>query len=248
MSQSKPNFAMVAIFITFLFIQGCAAAKIPQATKNNSAALGITIDFSVLPDHYETFDVVQVYFIKLANKEDALTKDIIYKSNCISSFNLPVTATYFLDIEPGFYAAVGAIGRWSYNHADRKYEKYWAKFDSLIYFPEQMVKKTITEVKSNTMTYMGNFVLSDVSLLEKMHNSDELQIYYYNNEIFDKEHQYHKVNETSGSVSAKFFSPTMVGFDKSIDKEIEFLTRIKMTFISTDWANSINHRLEMLNK
>jgi hypothetical protein len=40
----------------------------------------------------------------------------------------------------------------------------------------------------------------------------------------------------------------MVGFDKSIDKEIEFLTRIKMTFISTDWANSINHRLEMLNK
>jgi len=86
---------------------------------------------------------------------------------------------------------------------------------------------------------MGNFVLSDVSLLEKMHNSDELQIYYYNNEIFDKEHQYHKINETSGSVSAKFFSPTMVGFDKSIDKEIEFLTRIKMTFISTDWANSI---------
>jgi hypothetical protein len=244
MHQSKVVFAWCAVLIVFLLIQGCAGAKIPQATKKDSASLGITIEASSHTSllTVESVDLKQVFFIKLANKEDTLTKDIILKSNYyyapfMSGFQAGGMEIFLLDIEPGFYAAVGGIGK---GHA--------TKVDFLIFFPEQMVKETITEIKSNTIVYMGKFVMSQVSVFKRMNNPDRIQQFFFNTKLFDEEQRYYGKMVISNNVNPQFHSPTMESFEKSNDKEMEFLARHKTTFKSTDWANNINHRLEMLQK
>lgn len=244
MNRSKFVFAWVAAFITFLLIQACATIPIPAATKKESAALGITIEgpgVKTVLSGDERTDYTQVFFIKLANKEDSVTKEIIFKSNYHHAFSYDLLRagidTFLLDIEPGFYAAVGAIGK------GRKSE-----INVLVFFPEQMVKESISEVKPNTMAYMGRFILSGLSRVELMGTADKIQSFYFNNQLLDKEQKYHGKNMVPNWAGPQFHFQGMESFEKSSDSETKFLERNKATFKSTDWANNISHRLEMLRK
>ena len=242
MNQSKVVFTLVTVLITFLLIQGCAT--IPTATKKDSASIGITIEgpgFKTIVGGDERTYYTQVFFIKLANKEDTLTKDIILKSNYYHAFMYDLIRggidTFLLDIEPGFYAAVGAIGKGHKSDAH-----------ILVFFPERLVKESITEVKPNTMVYMGKFALSGLSLFEIMGTADKIQSFYFNNQLLDKEQQYHGKNMVPNWVGPQFHFQGMESFEKSTDSEMKFLERNKATFKSTDWANNISRRLEMLRK
>jgi hypothetical protein len=229
MSRSKGIFALVAVLVIFLLVQGCTIGKIIPATKRDNAALSITIDTSFKCQ----FRVTEVFFIKLTDKEDKLTKDILYKSN----YQVPLVYNFLLDIEPGFYAAVGAKGKGSYTEGTGR-NKERIEYDVFIYFPEQMVKETITEVKPNTMVYMGLLELA-CNNSYTMQNNDKLQDFYYLSELFDKEYPY---------LHPYRIAPTMESFQRSTDSEIEFLNRYKLFFISSDWASRIKHRLEMIDK
>jgi len=235
--------AWSAVLITCLLFNGCVG-KLPLSTRKDSASLGITVvsDSRTGFEVVESIDLTQVFFIRLTDKEDALTKKAVYKSNyyyapLISGFQIGGIDTFLLGAEPGFYAAVGGIGKGHVTGAI-----------FLIFFPERMIRETITEVKPNEFVYMGNYILKRTSYRKQMDGPDKIQNDYFSSRLFDEEHRYYGKQLVSWYISPQFHSPAMDKFQKSPGIEREFLDGHKGTFKSSEWADQISHRLKTLQK
>jgi hypothetical protein len=216
----------------------------PKPTSTYKTGIVISIDLDYRTDlkmHSGKFDlggklkVNKVFFIKLDNVNDSLKKDKIMVSNYyhapfMAGFQMAAINTFLLDIEPGFYAAVGA-------QVDKEY----------IYFPEEVIKESFVEVKPNRIVYMGEYKLQ-VSIYKTDDTSpDKLQYYYYSNLLLGD----HK-DTIKGKVVGPwghnpiFHAPKVGEILKSRDLEIKFLKSYIGHFKKSGWIESIQNRINDL--
>ncbi|MGD8833947.1 MAG: hypothetical protein PVJ84_10620 [Desulfobacteraceae bacterium] len=185
--------------------------------------------------------------------EDSLKKSDLLVSNYVdeslkASLQFDAVDSFLMDIEPGIYAAVGAVGtgRTSGN-----------KF--LLYFPEAMVRKSICKVPPNTITYMGKFILDRVTSFEIGEyvnkqlsmktdgiQDNDPQIYYSNNQAFDllKLNSEDTVISRYGNLMTVL--PTMYDSLCSVSDEKKFLNYHIETFAQYGWRIKVKNRLSMI--
>jgi hypothetical protein len=239
---------------------GCATAPPPKVSDENISAIAISVYVDCLAFRVgsrssgeENIRIDYVFFIRLDSMEGSLKKSELLVSNYVNeslkaSLQFDAVDSFFMNIEPGIYAAVGAagIGRTSGNNY-------------ILYFPEVMVKKSICKVQPNTITYMGKFILDRVASFEigghikkqLSMQADEIQvndpqIYYSNNHAFDliKLNNEDTVNSKYGNPMKVL--PTMYDSLCSASDEKLFLNYHIKTFAESRWILKIKNRLSMI--
>ena len=189
----------------------------------------------------ERIKTTEVYFIRLDNENDSLKKKKIYTSNYnkepfMAGFQMDNIDTFCFDLKPGIYAAVAAKG----SGTNTKIKYY-------IYFPEDMIKKTIVNLKENSIRYIGEFDFEDVSYTSQMKDPDYIQLYYFMNGIIDGVPGKNKPQKITWYRNPQYHSPTLVKIFNSKDDEIKFLKGISSSFKNTEWNDNIRGRLNELS-
>ncbi len=228
----------------FLSIAACAGLKkIPETINENNSCVAITVNAKNAGFNYvEKIKTEKVFFIKLNNKEDSLKQNNLLLSNFqyepfIIDFHVGSVDSFIMNVEPGIYAAVGAIGSGITSGA-----KFY------IYFPEDLIKKSIVEVLPNTMTYMGKYYLSRGFILTRINKTDEVQDYYYSNMLFGEDNHNFGQRFIPFRKPSIFQAPKLECAENSIDDEIKFLNKHLDTFDETGWKDKINNRLQTINQ
>jgi hypothetical protein len=240
---------------------GCATAP-PKVQNEKKSAIAISVfmnNFSIgtgaksLGEENVRFDYI--FFIQLNNLDDSLLKRELFVSNYVyeslkASFQFDAVDSFFLNVDPGIYAAVGAVGT-----GRNSQEKF------IIYFPKDMIESTIRKVQPNTVTYMGKYILNKLASLDifgfkrkqlkigsnETSNNDP-QIFYSENYAFD----FLKL-EDGKTVISKYNHPVVVlsSLNKSLCSEHDeyiFLNNHLKTFAETNWVSKIKNRLSMIEE
>jgi len=235
----KPRKGIVGLIIissVFFALNGCVRS-IPLAVNNETSAIAIKIDqrytfietsFFLPSVKSYMMGIKNIYVIKLKDKSDSLKQDRMLASNFSLKPLFSGHDTFLLNIEPGYYAAVGAMEDGIY-----------------IYFPEEVIKESITEVKPNTMAYMGQFELQTISNRSK-YIPDELQQYYYSNLLFYGHRDIQGKMFITNMPLPQFHAPKVKTILKSAELEKQFLSGILNTFSNTEWMQKIQNRLNEL--
>jgi len=181
--------------------------KPPEMAGAQPAGLGISIRIvrmppSPLPD--------AAYFAKVGDRADVLSSDRVVQSNYASGNNL-----YLLNAEPGLYAAVAA----SYTDQLSAY----SSFTRVLYFPEDLIKKTIVEVKPGGVAYMGTYEVK-IPMLAGFGSADRAQSHYRSQ------------METG---SAQPLPATERSSARTPASEEEFFRKAKEDLAGSDWSTKI---------
>ncbi len=210
---------------------------IPEPSSENRSGIAITVDQNIRTGllNEGKSQIKKIFFIKLEDKNDSLKKNKTIASNYyyvpfMAGFQADAVDNFLLDIEPGYYAAVGAMVGMYY-----------------VYFPEEVIKASIIDVKPNRIVYMGEFKLQKISYNKNNNSPDRLQHYYYSNVLLGS-HRY----EVHGKVampwgySSLFQAPKINKIIKSNEEEIDFLEGYLGFFKNSGWSESIQNRLSDL--
>lgn len=244
----------IAILLLFIIVVFCGCVDIsntkvlskvldvppipkPVSTGSSGIAISINLDYhGNLSDLGGKLKVKKVFFIKLDSVTDSFKKDNILVSNYyyepfMVGFQMDPVDTFLLNIEPGFYAVVGAQTAGLY-----------------IYFPEEVIKESLVEVKPNQIVYMGEYKLQKISINQTDNSPpDKLQHYYYSNLLLGD----HK-NITHGKAAEPwghepyFHAPKVDKIKKFKGYEISFLESYKGIFKESGWIESIKNRINDL--
>ncbi|MEJ2158737.1 MAG: hypothetical protein P8X96_25700 [Desulfobacteraceae bacterium] len=234
--------AIILLILSSSVLFGCAATPPKQQISDSSAAairVGVKLHYSFISAEFFAPDVV--FLVKLKNKGDSLKQKIListnYRYESLAANLLPDSIDCFLlDIEPGIYAAIGALGKGRNSQAD-----------ILVFFPEEMVRKTITLVESNKMYFMGRYILKYGSSVNGFQKPDELQAYYYKLLRSGNEELYTKTR-ISHYQSPVFAFPVLKFVDNSTDDEIKFLKKRLNLFKNTSRESTILNRITLLER
>lgn len=237
---------IILFYILIIFtIFGCSTfpinkilgiQAIPEPASKGSSAIAIRIDQN-FDDGISRFKlkVSKVFIIKMKNENDSLKQRKIFLTNYyhasfMTGFQADPIDTFLLNIEPGFYAAVGAVA------------------DSvIIYFPEDVIKASIVEVKYGQMTYMGEYKLQNIAH-DYRYFPDDLQNYYYTNQLFAK------YKDDQGNMMfyegerRSHHAPKAEKLMHSNEDEISYLAKYLSIFKSSGWDAKIDSRLNQLRQ
>ncbi len=235
--------SILQLFVLMLLLIGCAS-KIPQSLNDNSSALSISVGLSSRASmlNKESINTNKVFFIRLDDENDSLKKQQIIKSNynkepVMVSFQMDNIDSFCFNLEPGTYAAIASTGVGA-NSGVRYF----------IYFPEEMIRKTVVNLKENSIIYLGEFDFEDVSYTNQMKDADEFQLYYFNSGLIDGVSGPNKPQKISWHRNPQHHSPSLMKFSNGKDEEIKFLTSIQGSFKNTEWQDNIRERLNSLNR
>ncbi len=252
------NKTLWSILISLVMISGCSTISnnkllskafdippIPKQSFENRSGIAITVDqdygrVTIVGNHIDfggKFKIKEIFFIKLNDRNDSLKKDKTIASDyyyepVMAGFQADAVDNFLLDVEPGFYAAVGA-----------KAGRYY------LYFPEEIIKASVVEVKANRMVYMGEFKLEEISRKSADNSPDNFQYHYYSNLLLGG-HRY----DIPGKVvipwghSTLFHAPKENKIIKSEEVEIDFLESYRGHFKKSGWEAAIENRLSDLKQ
>jgi hypothetical protein len=245
MMGRKSSVLRVVFAVFLLGISGCAV-KPPIAENSDTSAVAISVSMESMtaPLMVENVRAKRIIFVRLEAPDDSLKKTDVFTSNFrhtppTNPFQTIPADLFSMNLEPGIYAAVGAIG---------KGETSKVKF--LIYFPEKMIAATVTQVYPDRIAYMGEYRLSRMNFVEMAtpRVMDEAQEFYFSNNIFDS------VMRKGGKSIAYIYKlpvPMVVSLDdakNSIENEIEFLERYMETFEGSEWESKLQGQIDMLKR
>ena len=234
----------IILFLTIsilILIESCASfnKNIPALSTENSSAIAIVIGVPIKATflNYEFLIPEKILFIKLQDEDASLEKIKLIESNY--SYELPWTkidsvSSFVMNVEPGTYAAVGAIGQGKFT-----YIKYF------VYFPKEMIKKTMIHVEPNTFKYMGKYIFNTASE-SNTQRTDEIQNFYYKNLLFPEHKDLYGKQYVSRYKSPQYLALSIKEAKNAPNDEIEFLEKQRKYFKDTDWEPKILKRLSKL--
>jgi predicted component of type VI protein secretion system len=233
--------AVLAILCAAFY--GCAS-KPPIAFSKNSSAIAISVSIESMTSPLMTEKVRpnHIFFIKLNESGGSLKSRDVIVSNymyepIMHAFQTHTVDSFAMNLDAGIYAAVGAIAT-----------GYTSNINFLIFFPEDMIRSTITEVSPDRIKYMGRYTLDRMNFVGMMATTqmDDPQAFYYKNNIFDL-----LMLENRKSVVYNFHKPirimvTLDNSDRSKETEIEFLLEHMKTFEATEWTPKLQNQIKKL--
>ncbi len=236
MEMGKTIARFAAFLPVALLLAACTTGKMPVAAAPSTSALAISIEADSRTSllNVESIQFDRVYFVRLADKKDELTKDSVLSSNFryepwLSGFQFGSLDYFLLGVDPGIYAAVGAMGVGTNT-----------KVRIFSYFPEEMIRDSIVEVGPGEMAYMGRFTLSRT----RSDPADPAQVFYYSKGIFAGENRFHNRVSITNIQSPQFQAPALKSHKKSRNAEVDFLKAHLSIFEGSDWADRITHSLK----
>jgi hypothetical protein len=213
------------------------APDIVEPISEKSSAIAISIDqnmrFGFLSEGKLKVD--RVYFIKLRDMGDTLKQDKVIASNYyyipfMAGFQAAAYENFLLNVEPGFYAAVGAS-------ADGIF----------VYLPKEVIEDSIVEVKPCELVFMGYFKLDKISY-DKRTIPDDYQLYYFSNQLFYEAREYQGKMGVSHRNVPQFHAPKVKENKRNADIEASFLKNSITLFKNSGWEEAIENRLRHISQ
>lgn len=239
------------------FINGCTAIsknkitsklfdvpKVPEPINLSSSAIAISVKFDsrtvlalnpleILFNGGEVFNYEKVFFdkiflIKLEGNMIETTQGKVYETNFAykpakTAFQFGSYDNFLMNVEPGTYAAVGGIGSGQNTRA---------RF--IVYFPDELIRSSITTVSEGSISYMGQFELERGYANKQMDSPDISQNFYFRNQIFPKKY-----------LASKYihYSPNLMMKNTGSETEQKYLFNILDTYIEPEWNVQIKNEL-----
>lgn len=260
---------LTIIYILQTLVIGCAISPPIIAPNNGRSAIAIKIWMDTwshgltLPSLNKTSGIQRIrpeyiFFIKLNSIHDTFKKKELFVSNYYyqsikSGFQMDTVDSFCMNVEPGIYAVVGAVGI-----GQTSGEQY------IIFFPKNMIETTITVVQPDTITFMGEYVLdrfTTISIRMEQYNQEQPamgtegrtdqndpQMFYFNNHLFDLLMLNDKESVISKYRNLLPIMASMYESNHTDEAEIEFLNKHIKTFENSDWILKLKNRQSMLKK
>jgi len=228
---------LVLVSVLLLVSGGCAkTVNIPQAESASKSAIAISIHARIHLSYTQwgLFSPSSIYFIKLNDEKDSIRKADLIPSNYVIRSIGRRPNVFLLNVEPGMYAAVGAVGKAS-------------GVKIFAYFPEEMVKKTTIHVKPNSFYYVGTFTFETGSEMYS-NQLDATQNFYYKGLLLGDHREVAGKQKISNIKNPQYIPLVLKESNSAKSDEIEFLKDHKEVFKSTGWDSKIQNRLNELEK
>jgi hypothetical protein len=177
------------------------------------------------------------------DEKDSIKKEEVIPSNYMIKLLGRPPKVFLLNVEPGVYAAVGAVGK-------TRRARYFT------YFPEDMIKKTIIRVEPNSFYYLGTFSFETGSDTSDR-KPDETQKYYYSNTLLGNHREIAGKQFIRWDDGLLFFNKyrdpqyiplVMKESHNSKSDEIEFLKNNLGVFKGAGWDAKIQNRLNKIDE
>ena len=229
------------VALTTFALVGCATIPPPKPQDPQSAAIGISVKLRA-PIRIFSNNADMVYFIKIDEEGDLYNQERFIRSNYLKGGQV-----YFLNVEPGRYAAVACYQVKSVpkmnpytGHMSGTTESEYTTF-----FPEELIKLTEVLVEAGTIQFMGTYVV-DQNL--GFQEADNAQLHYF--QLIAPGAYFEPVTTMLLSMITGHGKYCYAGslHEEHCDKqdEIEFLTNALKHFKNSDWFYSVQKRLEEL--
>jgi len=155
------------------------------------------------------------YFVKLRDRNDVFAFPAV-QASYVKGYNV-----YLLNVEPGFYAVVAA-----------SYSQFLpgGRIDRIAYFPENLIRKTIAEVKPGAISYMGTYEV-DMAFMAGFRGADRAQQHYHR-------------QISKGDIST--FLSTEKKSVRDAASEKEFFQGAKDDFPGSEWLAVVNGTWERI--
>ena len=209
----------------FLFaIVGLTACATPQKPPEMMGAqpAGIGISISIL------FVLVEkgpeaVYFVKVSGRDNVLSPYPAIRSNYVKGSN-----AYLLNAEPGLYAAVAAsysdvIAPVALPSTGGVTVTGGGVIGRVLYFPEDLIRKTIADVKPGAISYLGTYEIN-VPWSVGFRDADRAQ-------------QHYRSQFQTGYVSTLQATEKKSARDATSEKD--FFQRARDDFSESDWSKIV---------
>lgn len=131
---------------------GCAAVA-PRPLwdgKLDGPALGIAVKIRT-PIWIVNMTPDVVYFVKVDEDKGLLQHDVIVSSHSKGG------RFYAMDLKPGTYAAVAAYITFEEPNGEKDGRMTYKKRELMVYFSEELVKRTMTTISEDKVAFMGRF-------------------------------------------------------------------------------------------
>ena len=239
LSGIKAKIYVVAL--TTFALAGCATIPPPRPYASDSAAIGISIKLRA-PIRMFSSNADMVYFIKIDEEGDLYNQERFIRSNYLKDGQV-----YFLNVEPGRYAAVACYQIKSVTRMNPYTGQMSGRTESeyTTFFPEELIKLTEVLVEAGTIKFMGTYVVDQTLDFQE---ADNTQLYYF--QLIAPGAYFGPTTTMLLSMitgHGKYYYAGSL-HEEHCDKEdeIEFLTSALEHFKNSDWIYNVQDRLEEL--
>ncbi len=147
--------------LALIGLTACATTVTPLPKMLGPQAAGVGISIRI-HSALRSQEPDAAYFVRVDDRDNVFGLYTL-RSNYAKGHN-----AYLLNAKPGLYAVVAA----SYTQS-----LPGLSIDRVAYFPEDLIRKTIVEVKPGTLSYMGTFEV-DMAAMAGFRSADRAQEYY----------------------------------------------------------------------
>lgn len=233
---------ILALFI-MVELAGCATIQPPRPQDPQSAAIGISVKLRA-PITIFSSSADMIYFIKIDEEGGLYNQERFIRSNYLKDGQI-----YFLNVEPGRYAAVACYQIKNVpkmnpytGHMNGRTESEYTTF-----FPEDLIKLTEVIVEAGTIKFMGTYVVDQTVGFQE---ADNAQLHYF--QLIAPGAYFGPVTTVLLSMLSGHGDYYYAGLlhEEHCDKEdeIEFLTNALEHFKKSDWIYSVQKRLVELEE
>ena len=209
------------LLMAIIGLTACAtSAKPPEMLGALPAGIGISVGIdSALQNQKPN----AAYFVRLSDRNNVLSVYPAIRSNYVNGYSV-----YLLNAEPGLYAAVAA----SYSQfmpapppaaGGVTVTVSGGTIGRVAYFPEDLIRKTIVEVRPGSISYMGTYEV-DMAFMAGFRSADKAQVHY-------------RSQMQTGLIST--FESTEKKSMRDLASEKEFFQKAREDFTESDWLRII---------
>ncbi len=231
---------ILALFI-IVELAGCVTIPPPRPYAPGSAAIGISVKLRA-PIRMFSSNADKVYFIKIDEEGDLYNQERFIRSNYLKDGQV-----YYLNVEPGRYAAVACYQIKSVTRMNPYTGQMSGRTESeyTTFFPEELIKLTEVLVEAGTIKFMGKYVVDQTTSFQE---ADNAQLHYF--QLIAPGAYFQPTTTLLLSMLSGHGDYYYTGslHEEHCDKEdeTEFLTNALEHFKNSDWINNVQKRLEEL--
>jgi hypothetical protein len=217
MSKAQGLFILVAT----IGLAGCETpGKPPEMLGTTPAAIGLSVG---IDSAFQNQKPNAAYFVKLGDRNNVLSVYPVIRSNYVNGYHV-----YLLNAEPGLYAVVAA----SYSQfmpappptsGGVSVTVSGGTIGRVAYFSEDVIRKTIVEVKPGSISYMGTYEI-DMAAMAGFRAADRAQTHYR--------------SQMQTGLASTFESKEKKSV-RDAESEKEFLQKARQDFAESDWRRVI---------
>ena len=247
-----------AVLVAGLMLSACATVPL-QPPEQGKATVGIDLTFQTRNEMRGLFLKLDhlypesIYFVKVEEGGDPLTQENVLVANSTS---------YLINVEPGQYAAVAALVPFEYevpvSGTDKKLIMYGYH---MIYFPAEMIRKTLVSVEPDSFAFMGIYWVKEPEY-EDMPGAVDNAMRHYHKVLYDlvpvfKAYEKREVDlaelveqvkNAKGYMMTLPYGGVIDTADRSAKAEVKFLKKALRRFKDSGWEPIIQMRLNMIKK